>query len=215
MQRPESRLLWLVLWVGLPLCTTGADLSSILRDNQGNGLAGITVNANIYFVQGSTQLVTTTDDGGRFSISGESGAWTIDVPAAELNARGYFSVFGQSLTVTDHSTVRLWTRKLDFTQRINGRLLDEAGEPLAGYSLRARIWENNVMFETNAVTGSNGSFTIGAVPAVWNFSGLEPPAGSVRENIFGERLVEVEVTNTAKEVTFVAPTATSTISVTL
>ena len=30
----------------------------------------------------------------------------------------------------------------------------EGGQPLPGCSLRARIWENNALFETNAVTGA-------------------------------------------------------------
>src|SRR5260221_437114 len=150
-----------------------------------------------------------------FGMSGDPGWWAIDLPAAELNARGYFSVPGLSLTVTGQSAARLTTRKIDFTSRINGHLIDEAGQPLAGYSLRARIWENDALFETNAVTSTDGSFLIGATPAVWSLCCLEAPPGQMAENVLGERLVEVEATNAEKQVTFVAPAATSTISVTV
>ncbi len=210
-----SRLVWLLVSFSVPLCATGAELTGILRDNQGIGLSGISVTASIYLPEGSTQLVATTDAAGHFGISGDPGSWRIDVPAAELNARGYFSVPGPSLTVTGQSAVRLTTRKIDFTHRINGHLIDEAGQPLAGYSLRARIWENGALFETNAVTGTNGSFLIGATPAIWSLCCLEPPPGSMAENLVAERLVEVEITNAEKQVTFVAPAATSTISVTV
>lgn len=215
MRRSPSCLLFLSLSLGALHDAPAAALTGVLRDNQGIGLSNISVNANIYFSEGFTQRVATTDAAGHFSIAGESGSWGIDVPAAELNARGFFSVSGPSLTVTGQSALRLTTRKIDFTHRIAGCLMDEAGQPLAGYSLRARIWENNALYETNAVTGTNGSFIIGAVPAVWSLCCLEPPPESMIERVFGERLVEVEVTNIEKQVSFVAPTATATISVTV
>lgn len=64
------------------------------------------------------------------------------------------------------------------------------------------------------VTATDGSFLLGATPAVWTFYALEPPAGTSTVQVFGEALVEVEVTNTETQATFTAPTATSTISVT-
>jgi len=59
----------------LPSCITalhdGAEVSGFLRDNQGNGLIGITVNASIFsFSNGFTQPFTTTD------ASGTSALWT-------------------------------------------------------------------------------------------------------------------------------------------
>src|SRR6266567_2154853 len=107
MQGFPARLRWLLLCLGLPLCTMGAELSGVLRDNQGNGLTGFTMTADIFSTDSFTQLVATTDAAGHFSFSGDPGSWWIDVPATQLNARGYFSVTGPSLTVTNQSAVRL------------------------------------------------------------------------------------------------------------
>jgi hypothetical protein len=186
-----------------------------LRDNLAHGLSNLTVKAIYYGVgSGSTQLVTTTDASGHFSFSGEAGSWNVEVAPDELNALGYLSVSSQYLDVSGNTAIRLTTRRLDFTHRIAGHLADEAGLPLAGYSLRARITENNAVFETNVVTGPNGSFLLAATPAVWSFHGLEPPAGTNAVQVFGEELVEVELTNSESQATFTAPKATSTISLT-
>src|SRR5204862_5433147 len=98
---------------------------------------------------------------------------------------------------------------------IAGHLVDEGGQPLPGCSLRARIWENNALFETNAVTGADGAFVVAAVPAVWSFCCLEPATNSGVPRVLGERLVEVHETNIERQIVFTAPTATSTLSVTL
>jgi len=199
-----TRLLWLVLsLVASPLCTTGAEVSGFLRDNQGNGLVGISVEANVFSISnGFTQPVTTTDASGHFRLVDNAGWWTVSVPASELNGRGYFSVADANLTVTDQSELRFTTRKLDFTHRITGRIIDQAGQPLAGYSLYANISENNAQFETNAVMNANGEFVIAAVPAIWSLK-------VDRSHFFNEKLVEVQLTNLETNVTFVAPAATS------
>src|SRR5437016_14433804 len=115
MLHSPSPLLWVFASLSVTLCTRGAELTGVLRDNQGNGLTGVTVNASIYLPEGTTQLVATTDCLGRFSMAGESGSWAIDVPARELNARGYFSVAARSLTVPGQLAMRLTTPKIDFT----------------------------------------------------------------------------------------------------
>ena len=95
----------------------GAELSGILRDNLGHGLSNLTVKASYYdSVSGSNQVATTTDATGHFSLSAEDGLWSIEVAPAELNARGYLSVSGQ-YSVTDTTSIRLATRKLDFAHR--------------------------------------------------------------------------------------------------
>ena len=215
MRRRLSLLLFTCLGPGVfGPGAAGVELTGILRDNLGHGLSNLTVRGS-YFdsVSGSTQAVTTTDASGHFSLSGEPGFWTFEVPATELNALGYLSVSSQAY-LSDNASIRLATRKLDFTHRIAGQLVDEDGLPLAGYSLRASIKENYATFETNLVTGSNGSFLLRATPAVWTFYGPELPEGVSTVRVLGELSVEVEVTNIEKQVTIIAPAATSTIVVT-
>jgi hypothetical protein len=190
-------------------------LNGLLRDNLGHGLSNVTVKASHYDPgSGWTEAATTTDASGHFSFSAEDGSWNVEAAPAELNALGYLSVSSQYVEVSGNATIRFTTRQLDFTHRIAGQLADEAGIPLDGYSLRARITENNALFETNLVTGANGSFLLFATPAVWTFSGLTPPTGVSTVRVLGETPVEVEVTNIEKQVTITAPTATSTILVT-
>ena len=203
-------ILLFLLALSQPRRSGGAEFSGLLRDNQGHGLGGIAVSADIFSTLGATQVVATTEATGHFHLAGESGYWVLAVSAADLNARGYFSVSPTTLDVTDQATARLTTRRLDFTHRLLGRLLDEAGQPLAGCALRARLWENNARFETNLVTAPNGAFTLAAVPAVWSLDLAEPGSGRV----FGEHLVELEVAQEEKQVAFVAPLATATISIT-
>src|SRR6266496_2659288 len=158
--------------VGPGLCggAAGAELNGILRDNRGLALSNLTVKASHYDSgSGWTEAVTTTDASGHFSFSGEEGAWNVQVEPAELNAKGYLSVSSQYWDGTADATIRFITRRLDFTHRIAGRLADDAGVSLAGYSLRAGIMENNALYETNLVTATNGSFLLVATPAVWTF----------------------------------------------
>ena len=116
MQVPITRLLWLVLsLVASPLCTTGAEVSGFLRDNQGNGLVGISVKANVFSISNVfTQPVTTTDASGHFRFVDNAGWWTVGVPASELNGRGYFSVADANLTLTNQAELRFTTRKPRF-----------------------------------------------------------------------------------------------------
>lgn len=192
----------------------GGQLSGLVQDNLGHGLSNLTVKASFYdSISGSTQAVTNTDASGHFSLSGESDSWDVEIAPGALNARGYLSVSKQRVYVSGDTRVRFTTRRLDFTHRIVGQLVDEAGFPLAGYSLRARITENNALFETNVMTGNDGTFLIAATPAVWTFRGLAPPQGMGTVRVFGDQPVEVDVTNMQKQVTLTAPSVASTILV--
>jgi len=205
---------WLFMLVA-SRAASGAELQGQVTDNLGVGLSNLLVEAFFWDETTSSQIDTVTDASGYFSLSGGPGYWSIQISADELNSRGYFSLISYAFEVTNQVKLRFATRKLESTNRIAVHLRDESGQPLAGYSIVAGIQEYGVsFFKTNATTDAAGLTQIAAEPAVWNLCCLVPPAGNGAQRIFPERLVEVFETNAETQATFVAPAATSTISVT-
>src|SRR4029453_8534086 len=71
-----------------------------VKDNVGVGVSNLTVLAFNSIDCTNTTVSATTDREGNFSLAVFDGAWQVALSSAELNARGYRSVFGQSITIS-------------------------------------------------------------------------------------------------------------------
>jgi len=201
-----------ILWLCCVLTGSGADVSGLLRDNLGNGLADVPVTTRVPYDIGTTQGVAVTDGDGRFDVSGEEGYWQFEVDNVELNARGFLGISSPgSLSVTGALNVRLTTRRLDFTHLLTGHVIDEAGQPVAGLEVQAWINENNGLFATNVATASDGSFQLGLFPALWRLGATNAPV----THVLGEQEIEVTDAPLEQQGTLAAPAVTSTIAVTV
>jgi len=133
----------------------GANLSGLVQDARGTGIAGATVQV-AHVEPGSSakdRNLATTDDKGRFSIAGiRPGRVSI-----EATAPGY-ATSAPKVEIFAPAAERRVTIELGTGQSVSGRVVDGDGSPLAGVLVKAFIRGSRLM--PSATSDESGKFQI-------------------------------------------------------
>ncbi len=101
---------------------------------------------------------------GNFSLTVFDGAWQVGLSSAELNARGYRSVFGQSITISGtNGTVQFVVQPTAVTAHLRGQVLDQKGNAINNISVSASGADGSFQ----ARTGDDGTFEFGVFGGNW------------------------------------------------
>lgn len=122
--------------------TAGATVRGIVRDRDGTAVAKAYVEVGRH--EDFANFRASTDDGGHFELVG------LPAGAVQVEARHREAGIGEQLVTTSAGTTARCDLVLSRGEELRGRLLDEAGAPVAG------SW---ITFKTPAVPGWTGNAT--------------------------------------------------------
>lgn len=120
--------------------TAGATVRGIVRDRDGTAVAKAYVEIGRH--EDFTNFRTSTDDGGHFELVG------LPAGALQVEARHRDAGMGEHLVTTSAGTTARCDLTLSRGEELRGRMIDEAGEPVAG------VW---LSYQTPAAQGWMGS----------------------------------------------------------
>jgi hypothetical protein len=146
-------------------------ISGSLEDNNGKPIAGVAVYASATTTNGANyNQNATTDANGNYTLNVIAGTWQVGVNSCtdcgESLPGNYLDPQYQTVVVTSSNATANFIAVLA-TQTISGSLTDGSGNPIAGIGVYANATINGTNYNQNAITGSNGSFSLNVINGDW------------------------------------------------
>jgi hypothetical protein len=146
-------------------------ISGYLRDDNGNPIAGVGVNAGatINNVNYQTQSVD-TDTNGYYLLDVSSGYWSVNVNCACVNcdctdclSTNYQCPNSTNVTINSNNATSVNFTAFLAPYTISGYVLDNNGSPIAGVG----VYAGTTNYQTQSDTGSNGYYSLNVGNGAW------------------------------------------------
>ncbi len=145
-------------------------ITGYLLDNNGNPIAGVGINANS---TNNQMQSSATGTNGYYSLNVGSGNWTVNVNCPCSGCTGndflptnYLCPNSDNVTVSNNNPVANFTAILA-ANYISGSLTNNNGSAITNVGIYANTTISNIGYSQNAVTGTNGHYSINVANGTW------------------------------------------------
>lgn len=147
-------------------------ISGYVQSTGGQPITNVNVNANATISGTMYDVNSQTDSNGFYSLNVAGGTWNVNVncnggPGDSLASQGYLCVNSQSVPISNSNGVANFSA-LPAPYQITGFLLDTGGHPITNINLNANADLGGTMYNVNALTDTNGYYSLNVANGTWN-----------------------------------------------